>query len=316
MRLTPAHVRAAARDLNVEPAALYAVVLVESAGRTGTMIDGELEPLIRWEGHYCYRLAKKKGQDILNRFMRARLAASKAQAIRNPKGQAGRYSMLDKGRLIDDEVAISSCSWGLGQVMGSHWKWLGYRSAVVFMEIARSGIEGQVDLMARYIAKAGLADELRARDWAGFARGYNGPNYAKFKYDTKMANAYAKASGARTLEKNDNRVYTLRQGVAGEDVAAWQRMLVQYGYKLNVDGDYGPSSKAVTMAFQKEVGIKADGLAGPATRKAMDEWIKKDGKSKTRGTPRPPHTDTPAEPEPGFWALALDLLKTVIKGMQ
>ncbi|NBT89135.1 MAG: DUF3380 domain-containing protein, partial [Flavobacteriaceae bacterium] len=32
---------------------------------------------------------------------------------------------------------------------------------------------------------------LKAKDWAGFAKGYNGPAYAKNAYDTKLAGAYA-----------------------------------------------------------------------------------------------------------------------------
>lgn len=46
--------------------------------------------------------------------------------------------------------------------------------------------------MARFIARAGLADALRARDWPAFARGYNGPGYRRNAYDTKLAKAYAR----------------------------------------------------------------------------------------------------------------------------
>ena len=35
---------------------------------------------------------------------------------------------------------------------------------------------------------------LKAKDWANFARGYNGPAYAKNRYDVKLAAAYAKFS--------------------------------------------------------------------------------------------------------------------------
>lgn len=37
-------------------------------------------------------------------------------------------------------------------------------------------------------------NELQRKDWAGFARGYNGPGYAKNRYDIKLANAYKKYS--------------------------------------------------------------------------------------------------------------------------
>jgi len=34
--------------------------------------------------------------------------------------------------------------------------------------------------------------ELRAKNWAKFAQGYNGSQFAANKYDLKLANAYAK----------------------------------------------------------------------------------------------------------------------------
>jgi hypothetical protein len=44
------------------------------------------------------------------------------------------------------------------------------------------------------VENAGLVDELRRNDWAGFARGYNGPGYADNRYDTKLASAYSNFS--------------------------------------------------------------------------------------------------------------------------
>ena len=40
-----------------------------------------------------------------------------------------------------------------------------------------------------------LADELREKRWADFARKYNGVNYAINKYDTKLAAEFVKAGG-------------------------------------------------------------------------------------------------------------------------
>jgi hypothetical protein len=36
---------------------------------------------------------------------------------------------------------------------------------------------------------------LRDKDWAGFARRYNGPAYAENKYDEKLSAAYEKFLG-------------------------------------------------------------------------------------------------------------------------
>jgi hypothetical protein len=46
--------------------------------------------------------------------------------------------------------------------------------------------------MARFIVSKGLQRHLRAKDWASFAKGYNGSGYAKHGYHTKLAAAYGK----------------------------------------------------------------------------------------------------------------------------
>lgn len=54
---------------------------------------------------------------------------------------------------------------------------------------------GQLDTMARFIVRNGLADDVRrggstASSWAGFARGYNGASYAVHNYHGHMASAF------------------------------------------------------------------------------------------------------------------------------
>lgn len=39
-----------------------------------------------------------------------------------------------------------------------------------------------------------MKNALMNRDWAAFARAYNGPAYAKNRYDQKLAAAYARAT--------------------------------------------------------------------------------------------------------------------------
>lgn len=178
-----------ADDLGVEPAALLAVVEVESAGVVTALVRGRQEPLIRFEGHYFYRLLK--GDQRVKAIAQG-LASPKSGAVKNPASQEDRYRLLDRAKMIDAEAAIESCSWGLGQVMGSHWKTFGFSSAQEFEQLARSGVSGQVVLMAMFIKFFRLSDELQQRDWAAFAKAYNGKNYKINKYDTKMAAAYAR----------------------------------------------------------------------------------------------------------------------------
>lgn len=57
----------------------------------------------------------------------------------------------------------------------------------------------------------------------------------------------------------------LRRGDKGDDVATWQRLLVQHGHTLVVDGDFGPKTDAATREFQRARGLQVDGIVGPMT---------------------------------------------------
>ncbi len=171
---------------------MLAVAEVESGGQVYAVVDDKPEPLIRFEGHYFDRRLTPEKQ------LRARaekLASPMAGKIPNPRTQAGRWRLLERAAAIDRKAAYESVSWGLGQVMGAHWAWLGYDSVDALVEEARSGAAGQARLMARYIEKAGLAEALTARNWNAFARGYNGPDYRRYRYHTRIATAYQSYRG-------------------------------------------------------------------------------------------------------------------------
>jgi hypothetical protein len=176
-----------ATELGVEPAALLAVAEVESGGKAFANVGPREEPMIRFEGHYFDRRLSRENRVIARK---AGLASPVAGRIANPVTQAARWRLLDRAVAIDRQAAHESVSWGLGQVMGAHWAWLGYATIDALVAEARSGVGGQARLMARYIERAGLSPSLRRRDWAEFARGYNGPDYARGGYDRKIAAAY------------------------------------------------------------------------------------------------------------------------------
>jgi hypothetical protein len=52
---------------------------------------------------------------------------------------------------------------------------------------------------------------------------------------------------------------------SGPDVATWQAKMVERGFTLDVDGKYGPKSRAAAIEFQKQQGLTADGIVGPLT---------------------------------------------------
>nr|WP_245411807.1 N-acetylmuramidase family protein [Phyllobacterium leguminum] len=187
--MTIEEIMIAAAQAGVEPAALLAVAEVESGGRATARIESRDEPLIRFEGHYFnLRLRGKK----LAEARRQGLAAAKAGAVKNPVTQAARWRLLARAIEIDRDAALGSVSWGLGQVMGAHWEWLGFESVEALVTEARGSVAGQVRLMLRFIEKSGLVEPLNAHDWDTFAYRYNGPLYRKYAYDRKMAAAWEK----------------------------------------------------------------------------------------------------------------------------
>jgi Putative peptidoglycan binding domain len=62
----------------------------------------------------------------------------------------------------------------------------------------------------------------------------------------------------------------LKPGDTGAQVKVLQRALASLGYSPGaVDGDYGPATQAAVEKFQRAAGLKVDGIAGPATRRAL-----------------------------------------------
>lgn len=249
-------------------AALMAVVEVESAGRIFAMINGKPEPMIRFEGHYFYRLLGKSKRNIA---VTSGLAHRRAGRIKNPSTQNRRWQMLRRAQALDHQAALESTSWGVGQVMGIHWGWLGYPSVDTMVEKARSGLEGQLELMLRYIKKADLLAALQRLDWRAFARGYNGPGYERHGYHTKLQHAYKRYSpdaGMPDLSAR-HRPLVLRQGDSGEAVEELQKLLRSKNVWVETDGDFGPLTRIAVETFQRKSGLAVDGIAGPKTFRVL-----------------------------------------------
>lgn len=51
----------------------------------------------------------------------------------------------------------------------------------------------------------------------------------------------------------------------GSDVRTWQKRMRARGWRIKVDGAYGPRSEQVCRAFQAEKGLVVDGIVGPVT---------------------------------------------------
>lgn len=253
---TTAIISKLAKEYSIETAALLAIVETESAGVSFWKVGSFDKPAIRFEGHYFYdRIPESRRAEAV----KLGLAHPDAGVVKNPKSYAARYALLERARAFDENAALESTSWGLGQVMGANWRDLGYKSVKDFVS-KQNTIEGQVEAMLRFIKVNGLIKYINAKNWKAFASRYNGPAYKKNKYDTKMADAYSRYSTG-----------TVAQSDAGV-IHFMQNMLNAVGeYKLKVDGVMGPQTKTALMDFQLKNGLVADGIYGPLTREELEK---------------------------------------------
>lgn len=258
-----------AKERGLEPVALLAVVHVESGGMTGSMVDGRFEPIIRFEGHY-FDKRLTSAQKIKAR--KAGLASPKVGAVANPSRQSARYKLLERAMAINKKAALESVSWGIGQVMGAHWKRLGYRSVDDLVKTARSGVAGQVALMLDFIDRNGLRKHLMDRNWVEFARRYNGSAYAKNRYDEKIQKAYRSYRaqlGSEPATEQPSPLQILRRGARGAAVRTLQSKLHDLGFPLAADGIFGPLTEDAVRRFQRSAKLRVDGIYGSATASAM-----------------------------------------------
>lgn len=191
--LQEADLQAAAEMLGVDVAAIKAVHKVESLG-SGFLPDGRVK--ILFERHIFYReLQKKYGKAVAEKW--ATTAPHICQT--RPGGYLGNtaeYPRLARAATIDPECAQKSASWGLYQIMGFNHAAAGFATVAEMVAAMQSGERAQLSAFARFIAAdKALHGYLKARDWAKFARRYNGPDYQKNAYDLKLAAAYRQFAG-------------------------------------------------------------------------------------------------------------------------
>lgn len=66
----------------------------------------------------------------------------------------------------------------------------------------------------------------------------------------------------------------ITKGAKGAEVAKWQQTLVDLGYQIAVDKDFGNATLEATKLFQSSAGIMVDGRVGAGTRKAAADRLK------------------------------------------
>lgn len=74
-----------------------------------------------------------------------------------------------------------------------------------------------------------------------------------------MVFAFSSAAGAEALKLGDD----------GKYISEIQAKLVNAGYDIEVDGNFGPETLEAVKSFQKDKGLEVDGIVGQITYKAL-----------------------------------------------
>ena len=190
-RLDPAAITTAAASCGWPRAALAAVLDVETSGAG---FDSQSRPKMLFEPHIFWgQLRKDPDASKLNRAIAAKLAYPHWGQMPYPPDS---YPRLIAACAIDETAALSSASWGIGQVMGFNWKDCGFDSVQDLVAAAIDSEAAQLDTMTAFIqAKPGLSGDLVDMNWPYFAQGYNGPGQVAV-YSQRLRTAYAKECAA------------------------------------------------------------------------------------------------------------------------
>lgn len=177
---------AAAVVLGVSFAAMASVAEVESNG-FGFFACGR--PSILFERHVFYRELLEQGASAAE--LAAKYPNICSQARGGYTGGSGEYQRFAIAYQLNPKAAICACSWGMFQIMGFHWRALGYPSPQAFKQAMDTSEGEQLNALVKFIeADPVLHKALKARKWAEFAKRYNGPAYKENDYDIKLARAY------------------------------------------------------------------------------------------------------------------------------
>lgn len=189
-----------AKEFDLELATVKAVTEVESRG-SGFLDDGR--PIILFEGHIFWSQLKRKGLNPQN------MKTSRVENVLYPswtkkyyEGREKEYHRLEKAAGMSDDfrvhdAAYASASWGLFQIMGFHYKNLGFASVDHYVSTMYVHEREHLKAFGQFISITKVSGKsllywLKKKNWAKFAYGYNGSDYAKNNYDTKLLNAYNK----------------------------------------------------------------------------------------------------------------------------
>lgn len=85
------------------------------------------------------------------------------------------------------------------------------------------------------------------------------------KYLQKAKNALANIEGIRVSITEGGTTVVLRRGSLGDAVGELQELLVEHGYNIAIDNDFGPGTELAVKMYQKANDLMPDGIVGSNT---------------------------------------------------
>jgi len=156
-------------------------------------------------------------------------------------GGAREFDRLAEAAALDRHAALESASWGIGQVMGGNAAIAGFADVESMVAATIDGEDAQLAATAAFISSEGLDGALAAHDWKTFARGYNGPGFAKNQYDVRLAAAFASFAAGVVPD------LTVRRA---------QVLLLFAGFDPGrIDGINGKRTRSAVVRFRKLKGL-------------------------------------------------------------
>ena len=263
-----------ASSIRVGEDELHMIMDVECAG---TGFDSKGRPRMLFEPHVFYRnLSGSTRQTAIERGLAYRSWGQEPY----PRDS---YPRLERAMEIDEEAALRSASWGLGQILGENHRKVGFDTARAMVLDFTSDEENHLEAVVQFMVSCGIDDELRdlaalrrptrPEDCAPIALVYNGRGYKRHGYHVRLARAHNRWRaipdtpwpGAADAMPPPPARPILDYRDRNEWVRDLQRML-----NIDDDGIFGPATRAAVMSWQDIHGLKVDGVVGPATWASLD----------------------------------------------
>lgn len=169
---------------------IKAVSKVESDG-SGWFNSGL--PKILYERHKYWKHVKNAHNRVVSWFANPKAGGYTMDANKNGINDSWEKLALAVGK--DPLAALKSISIGKFQVLGEYYNYCGYNHPIEMLYACSRSEYAQYGLLRDYILKvaniksAFLRLSTNPADNVPFAKGYNGPAYAKYSYHIKLANA-------------------------------------------------------------------------------------------------------------------------------